>query len=111
MRSAPVHLAIFDERQGGSEGDPSDQVLAYHPAEIPMEEQAGAVGLVRAVATFAHIFAGASPRPAHGRQVRKSFQNVLGPFSLINMRWQVESSRDVGLKYSANAILDCNPVM
>ena len=92
MRSAPVHLAIFDERQGGSEGDPSDQLLAYHPAEIPKEEQAGAVGLVRAVATFAHIFAGASPRPAHGQQVRISLQTVPGPHSFIDMRCQVQSS-------------------
>lgn len=57
MGPGPVHLAIFDERQGGSEGDPSDQLLAYHPAETPTEEQAGAVGLIRAVTTFAHIFA------------------------------------------------------
>lgn len=54
--AAVVQLAIYDSREGGSDGDPADQLLAFYPAGSPPEQQAGAVGLIRAVATFAQIF-------------------------------------------------------
>jgi hypothetical protein len=51
-----IQLALYDDRQGGSDGDPASQLLAFYPSDTPIEQRVGVVGLIRAVAAFAHIF-------------------------------------------------------
>ncbi len=54
---SPLQLALFDDRRAArEEDDPAEQLLAFHPAATPRQEQASAVGLARAVMAFTSIF-------------------------------------------------------
>ncbi|KAK9823556.1 hypothetical protein WJX72_003727 [[Myrmecia] bisecta] len=101
--SRPLQLCIFDDRRGTVEGEEPDKILAFFPADVPVDEQTAAVGLVQAMVAFTSIFSQDAPADTMQAEKHRWVIHTCEPhiqmMLIANRQWHSAPVRDEGLRH------------